>query len=58
MQEARYIGLEVNSAECEVIGDAGTTSAFKFSNVVHVLREDAELLGSPLVRSSKQDRIL
>ena len=58
MQEARYIGLEVNPAKCEVIGDAGITSAFKFSNFVHVLRDDAELLGSPLVRSSKQDRIL
>ena len=58
MQEARYIGLEVNPAKCEVIGDARTTSAFKFSNFVRVLREDAELLGSPLNHSSKQDKIL
>ena len=55
MLEARYIGLEVNPAKCGVIGDGGTTSAFKFSNFVHVPRDDAELLDSPLVRSGKQE---
>ena len=56
-QEALLIGLELNPSKCEVIGFPDVAGDLVFDGFARVMLDDAELLGSPLARGSRQNAI-
>jgi hypothetical protein len=57
-QGALSTGLELNPSKCEVIGFPDVAGDLAFDGFARVGFDDAELLGSPLARGSRQNAIL
>jgi len=56
IQEAT--GLRINASKCEIISRESIPLTAQFDGFIFLRRDEAELLGAPLLRAKKMDELL